>query len=245
MPESVCDPKLLPESTDPLGPKILLIEDLGPKRNALVGGLSAAGFNTTTANDELDAIEQFRVSQPDLVLLDLSVHHSSGLSACQKLREVSSVPILLLASADASAEVLFGLEMGASDFVTRPFDLGALVRHISELVRQDPPAETSTETITVGPLTIRPGRRAVAVRGDEVHFARLEYDLLLALVVRPGQIRTQDELLYQIWGGRARDAKTLNVHIRRLRKKIEIDQANPKIIINARGIGYYLDPEAS
>jgi len=242
--ESAHEPEVLQDSLGPSEPQILLIEDAGPRRNALVGGLLAAGYRIEVADGETEAFEQLGTVEPDLVLLDLAVNNNSGVTVCTRIHKGSSVPIVLLAPPGADTEILLGLEMGASDFLTRPINLGTLVGRLAAMLEQHPPAERVTE-ITAGPITVRPGRRAVSVRGKNTYFAKLEYDLLLALLARPGHIRTHQELLDQVWQGRARDTKSLNVHIRRLRHKIEVDPADPKIVITARGIGYYFDPEGN
>jgi two-component system response regulator RegX3 len=153
-------------------------------------------------------------------------------------------PIIVLAPVDATTQLLEALESGATDYATRPLDGRALLTRIhTTLARSfqiDMPAVD--ETVEVGPLIIEPSRRRVSVRGTEVHFAKMEYEVLLALALRPGEILTNSELLDEIWAGRRfEDPRTLSTHIRRIRKKLEIDPGHPQHLLTVRGVGFYFN----
>jgi two-component system response regulator RegX3 len=184
--------------------------------------------------------------RPDLLLIDLLVHSGKGLDVCRQVSGTATSPVVVLAPVEATDDLLDALNFGATDYATRPLDGRALITRIhTTLARFSPPNKPFVdEIVEVGPLTIELSRRRVFVRGTQVHFAKMEYDVLVALAVRPGEIRTGDELLEEIWAGRSfEDPRTLSTHIRRIRKKLEIRPSDPEHLLTVRGIGYYFDAE--
>ncbi len=184
--------------------------------------------------------------RPDLLLIDLLVRNGKGMDICRQLAGTTPSPVIVLAPVDAIDDLLEALDSGVTDYATRPLDGRALITRIhTTLTRFAPPNKPFVdEVVEVGPLTIELSRRRVLVRGSQVHFAKMEYDVLVALAVRPGQILTGDELLEEIWGGRnLEDPRTLSTHIRRIRKKLEIRPGDPEHLLTVRGVGYYFNAE--
>ncbi len=223
--------------------RLLLVEDRGPLHDALVGTLHGDGYDVITASTVPETLRQLRLGRPDLALIDLLIDDGSGMEVYRHVAGLTAVPIIALAPVEAEAEVLQALQFGAVDYATRPLDGRALISRIRiVLARFAGPTESqSDQVIAIGPLTIEPSRRQVSVRGVSVYLAKLEYDVLLALAHRPGEILTRRQLLDEIWAGRnLEDSSTLDVHIRRIRRKIELDPGHPELLVTARGVGYYL-----
>jgi two-component system response regulator RegX3 len=213
-------------------------------RNALSDAIGAQGFDVIATDDEGEVLAELANWHPDLVLLDLSVHEEGGLSLCRRVREESVSAIVVMASPGEEASVLLALELGATDYITRPFDFDSLMARVrTALTRSGPGADLRDATLEVGPVLFHLARREVIVRGQSVHFPKREYDLLLALMLQPGHIRTRTELLERVWGRRIGDSKTLDAHLVRIRRKIEDDSEHRRHIITVRGVGYYFDPE--
>ena len=225
-------------------PRILLVEDPGPMRNALADALRAKGYGIECAGSEGEAVDWLITWNPELVLLDLSVHDGLGMTICRRVHVQSDVPIVLVAAPGCEAQVLMGLEIGATDYMVRPLDLDAVALRIgtamAQTVRHTVP--NTERALVAGPLTINVATRTIVVRGQDVHFPRKEYDLLLSLVTQRGHIRTRRELFDELWDRGPEDPKTLDAHIQRIRKKIELDRSHPRHVITVRGIGYYFDP---
>jgi two-component system response regulator RegX3 len=225
------------------GARILLVEDPCPRRNALRDAIGAEGFDVTTTAVEPEVLGALSSEAPDLVLLDLSVNEARGLSICRKVREKSTTPIIVIAAAGDEARILLALEMGANDYLTRPLEIDAVMARVrTVLIRASAGGELRDTPLEVGPLFFRLARREVRVRGEVVHFPKREYELLLALVLRSGHIRTRTELMDEIWGHPLESTKTLDAHMVRIRRKIEVDTSHPRHIITVRGVGYYFDP---
>jgi two-component system response regulator RegX3 len=213
-------------------------------RNALSDAIRAQGFDISATDDEEEVLAELTNWQPDLILLDLSVHEGRGLSICRRIREKSAPAVVVIASPGEEARVLLALELGATDYIIRPLDFEALMARVrTALTRSGPSGDLRDTTLEVGPLLLHLARREVIVRGQLLHFPKLEYDLLLALVLQPGHIRTRTELLERVWGRRLGDSKTLDAHLVRLRRKIEHDSERRRHIITVRGVGYYFDPQ--
>jgi len=209
----------------------------------LIGTLHAENFDVSTTFDVSSTLHELQVWRPDLALLDLMISDGSGMEVYRQMSALIQVPIIALAPVDAEAEVLSALRIGAVDYATRPLDLRALVSRIRIVLARFPPLNVSHSdaVITVGPITIEPRRRHVSVRDVAVHLAKMEYDVLLTLARCPGEILTRRKLLDEIWAGRSLEgSSTLDVHIRRLRRKIERDPDHPELLVTARGVGYYL-----
>jgi two-component system response regulator RegX3 len=239
---AACNPASENEADADAERQVLLVEDRGPLRDALVGALRAEGYTTQTAANAKETLERLQSWRPALLLIDLLVHDETGLEICRQVSGMVSAPIIVLAPVDAAAHLLEALHSGAVDYATRPLDGRALITRIRTTLARSSPTDGSDADaiIEVGPLTIEPSRRRVSVRGMPVHFAKMEYEVLLALALRPGEIRTGGELLDQVWAGRRfEDPRTLSTHIRRIRKKLEIDPGHPEHLLTVRGIGYY------
>ena len=226
------------------GARILLVEDPCPMRNALRDALGAEGFQVATTRSETEVLAALSSWDPDLVLLDLSTDEADGLSICRSIREQSPVPIVVMASPGDEPRVVLALEIGANDYLTRPLDVDAVLARVRPaLIRSSVGGDLRETPLEAGPLVFQLARRGVMVRGEAVHFPRLEYDLLLSLALRPGHIRTRTELVHEVWGGRTLErSKTLDAHMLRLRKKIEVDTRHPRHLLTVRSVGYYFDP---
>ena len=225
-------------------PRILLVEDFSPMRRALSDAIEAVGISVQTAGANNEALDTLVDWSPNLVLLDLSVEEGAkGLSICRKIRELTTVPVMVMAAPGDEALVIQALEMGAVDYLTRPLDLDVLFSKVRlVLAKSAERAYSQAATIEVGPVIFHSARREVSIRGTLVHFPKLEYDILLALALQSGNIITREELMDRIWGRRLSDTKTLAAHILRIRHKVELDVHKPVHIITVRGIGYYFDP---
>jgi DNA-binding response OmpR family regulator len=211
-------------------------------RSALRDAIAAQGFDVATTADESEVLGALSSWDPNLILLDLSGQEAEGLSICRRIREESTTPIVVMASAGDEARVVLALEMGANDYLTRPLDVDAVMARVrTALIRSSAGGDLRDTPLEVGPLVFQLARREVRVRGELVHFRRREYDLLLALVLRPGQIRKRTELMAEIWGHTLESSKTLDAHMVRIRKKVEADARHPRHILTVRGVGFYFD----
>jgi len=225
--------------------RVLLVESPGRLRDALMKALQGEGFELRTTSTAKGALHQVQSWQPDILLIDLAVDNLNGLTICQRISALVSTPIVVLAAVDAEAQVLEALGSGAVDYATRPLDGRALITRIRTTLAR-PARHCKAEAVTdqiveAGPVTIERSRRRVSVRGEYVHFAKMEYEVLLALALRPGEICKREELLDEIWAGRpVEDPRTLDVHVRRIREKLELDPRHPEHLVTVRGVGYYL-----
>ncbi len=199
--------------------------------------LRTEGFEPHFCEDGGTAVDAFRSAKPDLVLLDLMLPGLSGIDVCARIREESGVPIIMLTAKSDTADVVKGLESGADDYVVKPFNPKELVARIRTRLRPTP--ETSTGTLTVGDLTVDVAGHEVK-RGDtKINLTPLEFELLLALALKPQQVFTREMLLEQVWGYHYKaDTRLVNVHVQRLRAKVEEDPDNPQIVMTVRGVGY-------
>lgn len=221
-------------------PRILLIEDEESYVQALEVGLRNEGMKVVVARDGKEALDTFDEAEPDLILLDLMLPKINGIDVCREIRKRSSVPILMVTAKSEELDVVVGLEMGADDYITKPYRLKELVARIRvQLRRQHAPANQTA--LTSGDLRIDPNRHEVCLRGKPLKLPLKEFDLLWVLMMRKGQVVTRDRLIHQVWGADyVSDTKTLDVHIQRLRSKIEGNPSKPKRLINIRGVGYKL-----
>jgi len=226
--------------------RVLLVEPAGPLRDRFAQALRSEGFLTEAVGAAEIALELVRSWGPQLVFLDISFLTNGSLEACKQICELTEGPTVLVPSTRGPQGIV-------ADSVIETNRNLALLREVHSLaqrvraVESRPASEPARQdTLEIGPITIEQAKRNVFVRGQQAHFGRLEYDLLLALVSPVGQLRTRDELLDGVWGShRPEDAKTLDVHIRRLRQKIELDMRNPRLIITVRGVGFYFDAEGT
>jgi two-component system response regulator RegX3 len=233
--------------------RILVVEDEESYREALQAGLSKEGFLVELAADGLDGLRQFAARPPDLVLLDVMLPGLSGTEVCRRMKALAPVPVIMVTALDAEVDIVLGLELGAADYVTKPYRLRELVARIQAVLRrvQPPPVPPRTtaaappdEVVVAGPVRIDFARREVRTAKGVVHLSRREFDLLSLLLTPPGQVRTRDELIDRLWSGRdLTDTRTLDTHIRRLRVKLERDPADPHFLVTVRGVGFRFDAE--
>jgi two-component system response regulator MtrA len=220
-----------------MSPRILVVDD-DPALAEMIGiVLRADGFEPSFCGDGAKALQAFTDAQPDLVLLDLMLPGLDGIEVCRLIRAESGVPIIMLTAKSDTTDIVRGLESGADDYVVKPFNPKELVARIRTRLR--PAAEAASDTLTVGDLTLDVAAHEVR-RGDVViNLTPLEFELLLALASKPQQVFTREMLLEQVWGYHYKaDTRLVNVHVQRLRAKVEHDPDNPRIVSTVRGVGY-------
>jgi two-component system response regulator RegX3 len=221
---------------------VLVVDDEQSFADALTVGLKREGFVVHVAGDGAEALAMFDAVQPDLVLLDLMLPGISGLEVCRQIRARSNVPIVMVTAKDAEIDTVVGLEVGADDYVTKPYRLRELVARMRAALRRAPrtPDEGPLgDVLQVGDVRLDPERHEVTVRGEERRLPLKEFELLELLLANAGRVLTRDTLIDRIWGATyVGDTKTLDVHIKRLRGRIEDDPANPTRITTIRGLGY-------
>lgn len=218
-------------------PKILVVED-DPGVSTMVGIILAdAGYDSVTCDTGTDALATFLAESPDLVLLDVMLPGMSGIDVCRQIREAAGTPIIMLTAKDSSEDIVAGLEAGADDYLTKPFDQGVLIARIRARLR--PLAQGTNSNLTIADLTIDLDAHEVKREGVAISLTPLEFNLLAALASRPTQVFTRDMLLEEVWGYQYKaDTRLVNVHVQRLRSKVEHDPDNPQIVATVRGIGY-------
>ena len=221
--------------------KILIVEDEEALSDPLAFLLGREGFQTVVVDNGLDALPTFEREGGDLVLLDVMLPGMPGTEVCRKLREVSSVPIIMLTAKDSELDKVFGLELGADDYVTKPYSARELIARIRAVLRRRS-AEPDTPTdavLTGGPVRMDIDRHVVTVNGEEVPMPLKEFELLEILLRNVGRVMTRGQLIERVWGADyVGDTKTLDVHIKRLRSKIEPDSSAPRYVVTVRGLGY-------
>ena len=221
--------------------RILLVEDEPSLVETVRYALEREGFGVTVARDGREALERFATEPPDLVILDLMLPAVSGLDVCRRIRETSTVPIVIVTAKDAEADKVAGLELGADDYVTKPFSVRELVSRVRANLRRSQMTvpDAAGEVLTGGPIRLDAARHEVTVRGDPVAFPPKEFELLESFLRSPGRLLTRERLIQRIWGGDyVGDTKTLDVHVKRLRQKIERDPHEPEHLLTVRGLGY-------
>ena len=221
---------------------ILVVEDEAPLAETVRYNLEREGYAVTVAADGRRALERFAAEGPTLVILDLMLPELSGLDVCRAIRASSDVPIIMVTAKDSEADKVTGLELGADDYVTKPFSVRELVSRVGANLRRAraaPQPELHEEILAVGPVRIDVARHEVAVRGHLTPFPPREFELLESLVRRAGRLLTRDYLIDTVWGADYfGDTKTLDVHVKRLRGKIERDPHRPVHLVTVRGLGY-------
>ena len=221
--------------------KILIVEDEEALSDPLAFLLGREGFQTIVVDNGLDALPVFDREGADLVLLDVMLPGMSGMEVCRKLREVSSVPIIMLTAKDSELDKVLGLELGADDYVTKPYSARELIARIRAVLRRRS-AETDSATESVlqgGPVRMDIDRHVVTVNGEEISMPLKEIELLEILLRNVGRVMTRGQLIERVWGADyVGDTKTLDVHIKRLRSKIEPDSSAPQYVVTVRGLGY-------
>jgi two-component system response regulator RegX3 len=224
-------------------PLILVVDDEQSYRDALRIALEREGFRVEVAADGAEAIERFDASRPQLVLLDVMLPRISGVDVCRELRTRSQVPIIMVTARNAEIDAVVGLEVGADDYVTKPFRLRELVARGRAALRRgrgdDGSVAAHGDVLEVGDVRLDAGRHEVRVRGEQVPLPLKEFELLELLLANAGRVLTRDVLIDRVWGPNYfGDTKTLDVHVKRLRAKVEADPAHPERIVTVRGVGY-------
>jgi two-component system response regulator RegX3 len=223
------------------GERILIVEDEGSLADAVRYNLEREGFVVTVAADGRRALERFRAEPPALVILDLMLPEVSGLDLCRAIRAESDVPIIMVTAKDSEADKVAGLELGADDYVTKPFSVRELVSRVRALLRRTRvrPEGVQPDVLTGGPVEMDVVRHEVIVAGEAASFPPKEFELLETFLRRKGRLLTRDFLIEEVWGSDYfGDTKTLDVHVKRLRKKIETDPHSPVHLVTVRGLGY-------
>ncbi|WP_404821078.1 winged helix-turn-helix domain-containing protein [Kocuria marina] len=221
-----------------------MIEDEESLSDPLAYLLGREGFEVTVVADGLEAVAQFDRTGADLVLLDLMLPGQSGTEVCKQIRQRSTVPIIMLTAKDAEIDKVLGLELGADDYVTKPYSSRELVARIRAVLRRrSEPEELITATVAAGPVRMDVERHVVHVGGEPVAMPLKEFELLEMLLRNAGRVLTRGQLIDRVWGSDyVGDTKTLDVHIKRLRSKVEPEPSAPQHIMTVRGLGYKFEP---
>ena len=224
-------------------PLILVVDDEQSYRDALRVALEREGFRVEVAADGAEAIQVFDAVRPQLVLLDVMLPRISGLDVCRQIRAKSQVPIIMVTARNAEIDAVVGLEVGADDYVTKPFRLRELVARVRAALRRgsadDSGFDEHRDVLEVGDVRLDAARHEVEVRGERVALPLKEFELLEILLANSGRVLTRDVLIDRVWGPNYYgDTKTLDVHVKRLRAKVEDDPAHPERIVTVRGVGY-------
>ena len=224
--------------------RILVVEDEQSFSDALSFMLRKEGFDVAVADDGQVAVETFERDGADLVLLDIMLPGMSGTEVCRRIRTTSQVPIIMVTAKDSEIDKVVGLELGADDYVTKPFSSRELVARIRAVMRRRTaePGTKSDATLTAGNIEMDVERHVVTVDGETVKLPLKEFELLEVLMRNAGRVLTRGQLIDRVWGADyVGDTKTLDVHVKRLRSKIEADPANPVHLVTVRGLGYKLE----
>ena len=222
---------------------ILVVEDEEAFVDALTVGLQREGFRVQVARDGAQALDLFDAVAPDLVLLDVMLPKVSGIDVCRELRRRSTVPIIMVTAKGSEIDTVVGLEVGADDYVTKPYRLRELVARMRAVLRRSPAdiaqIVSTAEALRVGDVALDPERHEVVIRDEQVSLPLKEFELLALLLENAGRVLSRDTLIDRIWGlDYVGDTKTLDVHVKRLRTKVEDDPSNPTRIVTIRGLGY-------
>jgi len=223
-------------------PRILLVDDEQPIQTLLSFPLQRDGYEVVMAGDGQEALTRFSEQPFDLVVLDLMLPKVDGLEVCRRMRARSAVPIIMLTAKSEEIDKVLGLELGADDYITKPFSMREFRSRVKAALRRSGMARTDSDDerpIEVRGLRIDPGKRTVARDGEVVQTTYVEFEILAALARSPGRVFTRDMLLARVWGDSAyRDPRTIDVHIRHLREKLETEPKHPELILTVRGVGY-------
>jgi DNA-binding response OmpR family regulator len=226
---------------------ILLVDDEDSIQKLLAYPLEREGYRVLQARDGVEALEQFASERVDLVVLDIMLPKLDGLEVCKRLRAESEVPIIMLTARDDELDKVLGLELGADDYITKPFSIREFRSRVRALLRRaavSRQVDEDGEVISAQGLTIDLARRVVEVGGNRVQLTYVEFELLRILASHPGRVYSRRMLLEALWGGADyREPRTIDVHVRHLREKLEPDPAEPEYILTVRGVGYrFRDP---
>lgn len=223
--------------------RVLIVEDEESLADPLAFLLRKEGFETTIAVDGPSALAEFDRSGADIVLLDLMLPGMGGTEVCKQLRARSAVPVIMVTARDSEIDKVLGLELGADDYVTKPYSARELIARIRAVLRRGVEAEDVGETVLeAGPVRMDIERHIVTVNGEHIPMPLKEFDLLEYLMRNKGRVLTRGQLIDRVWGADyVGDTKTLDVHVKRLRSKVEDDPANPVRLVTVRGLGYKLE----
>lgn len=217
--------------------QILVVDDDSSLAEMLTMVLEGEGFQVTHAVDGNDALEKFAQATPDVVLLDVMLPFLSGIQVCERIRETSGVPIIMLTARTDTDDIVRGLEAGADDYVVKPFNPAELIARIRARLRDQ--AGDEPEVLRVADLTIDVAAHEVTRGGELIPLTPLEFDLLVILARKPQQVHSRELLLEKVWGYQYKaDTRLVNVHVQRLRAKVELDPDNPQVVLTVRGVGY-------
>ena len=226
--------------------RILLVEDEESYRDPLTYQLTREGYDVVAVASGPEGLEAFERGGVDLVLLDVMLPGMSGVEVCRELRRTSRVPVIMLTAKDSEIDKVVGLEIGADDYVTKPYSFRELLARVRAVLRRAgdtaSPAEEGDEILEAGPVRMDVDRHEVHVRGEVVAFPLKEFELLELLLRNAGRVLTRAQLIDRVWGADyVGDTKTLDVHVKRIRAKIEDDPAAPTLLVTVRGLGYKLE----
>jgi two-component system, OmpR family, response regulator len=223
---------------------ILLVDDEESVQKLLTYPLERDGFRVVAARDGEEALRQFAAGPVDLVVLDIMLPKLDGLEVCKRLRAESSVPIIMLTARDDEFDTVLGLELGADDYITKPFSIREFRSRVRALLRRAGASRRDTpaaEPLLAGNVALDPDRRTATVDGKALELTYVEFELLRTLVAQPGKVFSRRALLQAIWGDSSyREPRTIDVHVRHLREKLEVDPSEPEVILTVRGAGYRL-----
>jgi two-component system, OmpR family, response regulator RegX3 len=219
--------------------RVLVVEDEESYSDALAYVLRKEGFEVSLAGNGPEALSEFERSGADIVLLDLMLPGLPGTEVCRQLRQVSSVPVIMVSAKDAEVDKVVGLELGADDYVTKPYSPRELVARVRAVLRRGHEVDVASSTLEVGPVRMDVERHVVTVGGAEARLPLKEFELLEMFLRNSGRVLTRGQLIDRVWGADyVGDTKTLDVHVKRLRAKIEPEPAHPRYLITVRGLGY-------
>jgi two-component system, OmpR family, response regulator RegX3 len=219
--------------------RVLVVEDEESYSDALTYMLRKEGYDVSVAADGHVALAEFERAGADIVLLDLMLPGLSGTEVCRQLRQVSSVPVIVVSAKDAEVDKVVGLELGADDYITKPYSPRELVARVRAVLRRGHDVEPAPSTLESGRVRMDVERHVVTVDGDEVQLPLKEFELLEMFLRNTGRVLTRGQLIDRIWGADyVGDTKTLDVHVKRLRAKVEPDPAHPRFLVTVRGLGY-------
>jgi two-component system, OmpR family, response regulator RegX3 len=222
--------------------RVLVVEDEESYVAALSYVLEKEGFEVITASDGQQALQQFAETNPDLVLLDVMLPKLSGIDVCRQLRQTSDVPVIMVSARDDEIDKVVGLEIGADDYVTKPYSPRELLARMKAILRRSMLQETTSDQLVFGEIVMDLNRHRVTRKGDLVKLPKKEFQLLEQFLRQPGKTLSRELLIDRVWGADyVGDTKTLDVHVKRLRAKFEVEPGNPHLLHTVRGIGYRLE----
>ena len=227
-----------------VSPRVMVVEDEEAFIEALQVGLAREGFDVVVARDGAEALSRFDELDPDIMLLDVMLPKVSGTDVCREIRKKSQVPIIIVSAKGSEVDAVVGLEVGADDYIVKPYRLRELVARMRAVMRRSTLTQTEIEdvgfgAIRVGDVSIDPERHVVTIRDEVAKLPLKEFELLYVLMANAGKVMTRENLIDRVWGSDYfGDTKTLDVHIKRLRSKVESDPTNPVNIVTIRGLGY-------